>query len=244
MSVPAWYQNAVDDIGLTEGKGSLNNPIVQRMFVNTGMTNRVDGVTDDVPWCGAAVATWMAKAKIPYFKRDAARARAWLTDPNFKEIKEPVIGAVGVVPRGKSAASGHVFLFAGWVDESHTVFKAIGGNQSGGEATGHDGAVTMTRMSAKNVLGWRWPKDVPLPNAVQPYRKSGVIQGATVSGVTGGAVILAEAPALAEAVQKADSASATGTWLGIVAGTIIIAAAVWVIVSRVRAARQEKKMSA
>jgi len=244
MSVPAWYQNAINDLGLTEGKGTANNPLVQKMYAATGYTNSPTSTPDSVPWCGAAMAYWMQKAKIPYFKRDAARARAWLDDPNFKAIKNPVIGAVGVVPRGKPP-SGHVFMFAGWVEGSNkTKFRAIGANQSGGSASGHDGAVTMTVMRTEEVLGWRWPKSIPLPVEKQPVAKSGVVQAASAVGSTGVILAGANIPELAEAVQKADSASSTGTILGFIAGALIVGLAIYIVYARITSAKKIRKGSA
>lgn len=242
MTVPKLYQVAMEDLGLQEGKGSLDNPLVQRMYTATDYASDPTGTPDSVPWCGAAIAWWCKKAGIPYQRKGAALARNWLKDPNFIELKDPVIGAIGVQPRG-TGNSGHVFIFAGWVDKKQGIFKMLGGNQSGGKASGHDGAVSLVHSNAATVLGWRWPKTIPLPAAEQKYRKSAVVQGGVLSGSAGAVVIAAEAPQLAEAIQKADSASSTGTILGAIAGVIIIAAAVWIIVSRINAARMERKHS-
>lgn len=243
MSVPRLYQMAMEDLGLQEGKGTADNPLVQRMYTATDYAaeGNLTGTHDSVPWCGAAMAWWCKGAGIPYQRKGAAAAINWLTDPNFKEIKKPIIGAIGVRHR---EGGNHVFIFGGWVDEKAGIFKQLGANQSGGKATGHDGAVTLVQANVAGVLGWRWPKKIPLPVAEQKYRKSPVIQGATISGAAGGVMVAAEAPQLAKALQDADSASSTGTIIGGIAAVIIIAAAVWIIVARINAARAERKTSA
>lgn len=240
MSVPRLYQTAMEDLGVTEGKGIANNPYVQHAYTFTDYA-ATDKTPDSVPWCGAIMARWCAKSSIAYERKGAAAAIHWLTDPNFKPVKKPTIGAIGVRSR---EGGNHVFLFAGWVDEKAGIFKQLGGNQSGGKASGHDGAVTLVNASIIGVRGWVWPKAVPLPNAVQQYRKSPVIQGAAISGTAAGTMILAEAPNLSRALSDADSASSTGTILGAIAGAVIIIAAVWIIVARINGARAERKTSA
>lgn len=236
-------QTAISELGVTEGKGAKNNPRVLMYHNVTGEWSQ-----DSVAWCGSFVA-WNAKQNgIQFSKWKAARARYWITDwiteGYGKLLKTPVPGAIGVIPRGGSASQGHVFFFHRWVDKQAGVFEAVGGNQSSKDEAGklQDGAVTIQKFHAKDVIGWAWPVKVPLPTANQPYRKSGVIQGASATGITGGALIVANAPALAEAVQKADSASSTGTILGALAGAIIIGAAVWIIVARINGARTERKV--
>ena len=237
-------QTAISELGVTEGKGAKNNPRVLKYHNVTGEWSQ-----DSVPWCGSFIA-WNAKENgIQFDKWKAARARYWITDwvtsGYGKLIKNPVPGAIGVIPRGSAnSGQGHVFMFHRWVDKAAGVFEAIGGNQSSKDNTGalQDGAVTIQKFNVSDVLGWAWPVKVPLPVANQPYRKSGVIQGASATGITGGALIAANAPALAEAVQKADSASSTGTILGALAGAIIIGAAVWIIVSRINGARTERRL--
>ena len=235
--------DAISELGVTEGKGAKNNPRVLQYHNVTGEWSQ-----DSVPWCGSFMA-WLAKKnQIPFSKWKAARARYWITDwiteGHGKLIKTPVPGAIGVTSRGSpSSGQGHVFLFHRWIDKANGIFEAIGGNQSSKDAEGRlqDGAVTIQRFNVKDVLGWAWPVKVKMPVANQPYRKSGVIQGASVTGITGGTLIAANGPALAEAVQKADSASSTGTILGAIAGLIIIGTAVWIIVSRINGAREERK---
>jgi uncharacterized protein (TIGR02594 family) len=243
MSVPAWYQNAIDDLGLMEGPGTADNPAVQALYSYTGLGPS----RDSVPWCGAAMAKWMKKAGIDYDKNQAAAAIYWSTWGQPVKSKDIPIGAVGVKHR---VGGNHVFMFAGWANKEKTIAKTIGGNQASGTGQNGkpigktDGAVTMSTVSVSEVIAWRWPKKIPLPIANQRYRHSAVIQGATATGASGIIVAAAEAPKLATALQDADSASSSGTILGALAAAIIIGAAVWIIVSRINAARAERKNSA
>lgn len=259
---PKWYQIAMEELGVTEGPGSENNPRVLEYHKQTGLAASQDAV----PWCGSFVAWALMKAGIPYRKATAARARDWLLWG--KELKEPIIGAVGVIPRGTDGKSGHVFFFAGWANKEKTRFKALGGNQGGGKVSGHNGAVTITTFNTHQVLGWRWPEKVALPVAAQPLRKSGVIGGSSGVLVTGGALVAANAPELVQAVQtaanppsivekihenapilvdaveKSESLRASGTIIGVAVGFLLIALAVWIIASRINGQRTERANSA
>lgn len=258
-------QDAISELGVVEGKGSKNDPRVLAYHAVTG-----EWSDDSVAWCGSFIAWVGQKNKVKFSKWKAARARYWITDwiteGHGKLIKQPIPGAIGVVPRGKSASQGHVFMFVRWLDKTAGVFEAIGGNQGGGRASGHDGAVTLTKMKAADVLGWSWPANIPLPSSQKPYRKSeSILGGATTLGA-GGLLTAGTAPELAKsievltqpkhetvaeviqesggslinAVDQSATARASGTIFGAVVAVIIIAAAVWIIVSRINNARKDR----
>lgn len=255
-------QTATSELGVVEGKGSANDPRVLEYHKASGGFSQ-----DSVPWCGSFVAWCAQQNHVPYTKYKAAAAKYWITDwiteGNGKLIKNPIPGAIGVKSR---QGGNHVFFFVRWLDKSAGLFEALGGNQGGGKASGHDGAVTLTKFSAHDVLGWAWPVSVPLPMASKPYRKSESVIGGSVIGGTGLVTAATVAPDLGkaisilnktpqdtvaevvqdsggnlvEAVHKSADARATGTIFGAVVAVVIIAAAVWIIVSRINNARKER----
>lgn len=245
---PKWHQIAMGELGVTEITGAKHNPRIIEYHSKTGLK----ASDDETPWCGAFVAWCFDSVGIPYKKSLAARARAWLDDPNFKRIEKPILGAVGVIPRGRrGSGQGHVFFFNGWTDESKQWFFALGGNQ-GGSSDEHDGRVTVQKIRTSEVLGWMWPNGVKLPAANQPLRKSGVVQGAGAVSAGGLLVIADKVSELSQdgtidqvsgQIDSAKQHMSAGTWLGIGLGVVIIAAAAFIIWSRVRGAQRDRELA-
>lgn len=260
-------QDAISELGTTEGKGAKNNPRVLQYHNVTGEWSQ-----DSVPWCGSFMA-WLAKKNdIGFSKWKAAAAIYWITDwvteGHGKLIKTPIPGAIGVKKR---TGGNHVFMFHRWLDKKAGVFEAIGGNQSSRDAGGalQDGAVTITRFNLSDVTAWAWPVGVPIPSASKSPLKSGSVLGGSAMLGTGAITAVQVAPQLQQsietltqppretiaevvqesggslvtAVQKSEEARASGTIFGAVVAVIIIAAAVYIIVSRINNARKERAES-
>lgn len=245
---PNWLQMGMGELGVTEVTGSKHNPRVIEYHSKTGLR----ASDDETPWCGSFVAWCFESVGIPYNKSLAARARAWLGDTNFKALKEPILGAVGVLPRGrKGSGQGHVFFFNGWVDSTRRQFFGLGGNQ-GGSSDEHDGRVTVQKFNTAEVLGWMWPVGVKLPAANQPLRKSGVIQGAATAG-GGGLLVIADKVSemtsdgtidqVTGQIESGKQQISAGTWLGIALGVLIIAAAGLIVWSRIRGAQRDRELA-
>lgn len=256
-------QTAISELGVVEGKGSKNDPRVLEYHKAAGGFSQ-----DSVPWCGSFIAWNLLQNHLPYNRAKASAAIYWATDfvteGNGIQLKKPIPGAIGVKKR---VGGNHVFLFVRWIDRKAGVFEAIGGNQGGGKASGHDGSVTLTKFNAADVFAWTWPKKTPIPSAQKPAARSGVVVGGAVTLGTGVTAVASVAPtlkqsidvltqpshetvaevvqdsggSLVEAVQKSAEARATGTIFGAVVAVIIIAAAVWIIVSRINNAAKERK---
>ena len=104
------------------------------------------GDPSQIPWCGDYVETCIALAlpneplpTLPYL------ARSWM---KFGiEAKEPSPGAVAVFYRGDPKGPfGHVGFY---VSEDKNYYHILGGNQGN--------RVSVSRLSKKRLLGFRWP---------------------------------------------------------------------------------------
>lgn len=256
-------QDAISELGVVEGKGSLNDPRVIEYHSVTGAFSK-----DSVPWCGSFMA-WLAKKNgIPFTSYKAAAALYWATDwiteGYGKRLKKPIPGAIMVKQR---TGGNHVTIFHRWIDKKQGIFEGIGGNQSGGKKTGHDGAVTLARFQIADFFSIAWPAKVPIPSAYVPPAKSGVVQTATAVGGTGVVTAVAIAPELGDAIQTVTNpstidtvatvvkenggslveavhqqaeAKASGTIFGAVVAVVIIVAAVAIIVTRINNARKDR----
>lgn len=258
-------QDAISELGVVEGKGSKNDPRVLAYHAVTGKWSK-----DSVPWCGSFAAWLCYKNDVPFNPGLAAGARYWVTDwikeGHGKLLKKPIPGAFVVLPRG-TPPSGHITIFHRWIDKANGIFEGVGGNQGGGKASGHDGAVTLSTFNITDAVGISWPKKIPIPSAYVPPAKSGVVQTATAVGGTGVVAAVAVAPELGDAIQTVTNpqtlqtvaevvkdnggtlveavkqqaeAKASGTIFGAVIAVVIIVAAVAIIVTRINNARKDR----
>jgi uncharacterized protein (TIGR02594 family) len=135
---PLWLAAARRDVGLRETLGPNDSPWLRRVLGALGAKWLLGQ-----PWCGGAVAHWMAQAGL---SRPKAwyRARAWL---NWGEhIVLPAVGAVVVFER---QGGGHVGLVVG-LDQRGRLM-VLGGNQGD--------AVSIAPFDRSRVLGFRWPSE-------------------------------------------------------------------------------------
>lgn len=173
IAEPKWLELARQDLGVDEIAGPKSNPRIMAYYKAANANWAKD---DSVPWCGCAMAAWVAGAgyTVP---AEAARARAWL-DWGVP-LEQPRKGAVAVFRRGADERQGHVTLF---VEDRGDRVLCLGGNQGD--------AVSITSYPKRDLLGYRWPagaeipkQDVPevLPPA-RPLPKSGTIWGGITAG--------------------------------------------------------------
>jgi uncharacterized protein (TIGR02594 family) len=139
-----WYSEAKRLMGLREGSGDADNPIILKWADDL----EIPYDHDEIPWCGLFVAHCMSfglpDEALPL---GVLGARNWL---KFGREVVPQLGAVMVFWRGsKQGWSGHVGFYYG---EDATTYSILGGNQSN--------AVTVTRVEKTRFLGALWPKMV------------------------------------------------------------------------------------
>jgi len=126
-------------IGLTEGPGPTDNPIIMEMYASVGH----DWVEhDSVAWCAAFVGYCLERAGIRSTRK--LTARSYLDWGVPIDVVNTQQGDIGVIPRGNSSWQGHVFFIdrieGKWV-------WGLGGNQ--------DDAVNVKRYSIAKLLGVR-----------------------------------------------------------------------------------------
>lgn len=137
---PKWLKLAQKEIGTKEFSGLTNNPRVVQYFIDA----TTQKLPDSVPWCAAFVGAILRRAGV--LPSGSLAARSYLKWG--KKLSKPIVGCVGIWPRGK-VWQGHVG-FVSSVDEARGIVKLVSGNQ--------DDAVTEAPFRIKTALGWRWPK--------------------------------------------------------------------------------------
>ena len=116
---PAYLTAARRDIGLREIKGPKHAGRIVQMLQRLGAWWR----DDETPWCGVAMAAWMAEAGYGYPKH-YYRALAW-ADWGVR-LSGPMQGAVAVLSR---KGGGHVGIVTGVTAYGRHV-RLLGGNQN------------------------------------------------------------------------------------------------------------------
>ena len=138
-------------IGLSEGPGTADNPVIMEMYASVGH----DWVEhDSVAWCAAFVGHCLERAGIRSTRK--LTARSYLDWGVPVDVAEAQQGDIGVIPRGRSNWQGHVFFIdrieGAWV-------WGLGGNQSN--------AVNIKRYPVSRLLGVRRAGNV-VPTVTMP----------------------------------------------------------------------------
>jgi len=108
--------------GTLETKGPGSNPSILRWAKDIGLEDIYK--SDDIPWCGLAMAYVAAQAGWEHAPRgNALAARNWLAWGNPVALGQEMLGDVLVYVRN---GGGHVGVYVG-EDDSH--FHTLGGNQ-------------------------------------------------------------------------------------------------------------------
>lgn len=136
-SEPAWLQIARSDIGLAEIEGAPTAPVIAKWLTKL----HAWWTDDETPWCGTAIAAWMADAGIDP-PTHWYRAKGWLDWGTA--IAWPAVGAVVVFAR---EGGGHVGLVVG--RDPINRLLVLGGNQGN--------RVKIAPFDARRVIGYRWP---------------------------------------------------------------------------------------
>jgi uncharacterized protein (TIGR02594 family) len=118
---------------------------------------------DDEAWCSAFANWCMRQAGIRGSM--GGLARSWLTWGGVC-LAEPVFGAVTVLARPPNPNHGHVSFYVG---EQGGELLLLGGNQTMREGTVKiSSIVSVASYPRRRVLGYRWPRQVPVPNPGGP----------------------------------------------------------------------------
>lgn len=143
---PPWMAVARRELGTAEVLGPGNNPRIVEYHRATQL-----GASDDsVAWCSAFV-NWVMQ-EVGLEGTNSPAARSWMRwgDP----LLDPVPGCIAVFWRGsRDGWQGHVGFYVRDLDGDNV--EVLGGNQSD--------KVCVAPQSKARLLGYRWPKGVPIP---------------------------------------------------------------------------------
>lgn len=139
---PSWYVAGAKDIGFHE------------IGVNQGIDKFIAsakcGALGD-PWCAIWVNAKLEDAGIRGTR--SAAARSFETNTGFVRLSGPALGCIVTMWRGSIASgTGHVFLYDG---ENASGVRGIGANE--------DDGIRRSFHQPARIVGYWWPKSVPLP---------------------------------------------------------------------------------
>jgi uncharacterized protein (TIGR02594 family) len=149
-----WLQEARRLIGLKEGPGAADNPVL----LDWGDDLDVHFPKDSIAWCGLfvghCIASTLSTEPLP---TNPLGARNWA---RWGAPCTPQPGALLVFWRGdRNGWKGHVGFYAGEERKKNaaaaSVFHVLGGNQSD--------QVCVSRIAADRLLAARWPATAPPP---------------------------------------------------------------------------------
>lgn len=147
---PPWIEIARKEIGTKEVSGSKHNPKI----IEYHKTTSLKATEDEVPWCSSFV-NWVF-FKLGWKRTNSARAKSW-ADWGI-ELERPAMYCVVVYTRD---GGGHVgFYFGGY---KTGLIYTLGGNQSN--------QVKFSNYMEKNVIGYFWPEEFPLPPGAKVKKK-------------------------------------------------------------------------
>lgn len=210
MANPEWVQAALAEQGQAERPGAAHNPRIVEYHATTTLRAR----DDETPWCASFVGWCLQQAGLAGTRRAAAASYSTWGQP----LSQPVLGAVVTFTR---PGGGHVGFYMG---QRGGKWLILGGNQSN--------KVSVASYDPAKHTAIRWPAGVPLPNAIAPLSKSGVIRGNVLAGLGTIGTIGAGLVGNANTVDKARGWIADGGWVGLVLGAIALGGIIWSIVSR------------
>jgi uncharacterized protein (TIGR02594 family) len=141
---PPWLPIARRELGVHETLG----PKATARIVEYHKATSLKATSDETPWCASFVNWAFAQVGI----RATGSARALSFAPWGVFLKEPRLGCVAVIehPGGR----GHVAFVVGR-DATTKYLHLLGGNQGD--------SVSIKRTAESAIIGYRWPRGVPVP---------------------------------------------------------------------------------
>ncbi len=173
---PAWFQWALHEIGFHE-QGDNRGLDRYIALAHTGANGE--------PWC--AIFANAALEATGVMGSRSASSQSFRSNPNFVQLEKPALGAIAVFWRGSpSSGLGHVGFYRG---ENANRVWTLGGNE-------HD-MVQIEALpkstSGFGLVGYWWPKAVPLPS------------GGPVMMPTGSALSITHDPSAASVASDASA---------------------------------------
>lgn len=152
---PPWYLWAIGELGEKETPGPKSNQRIIE-YRQIGHTSD-DKATEDGsrPWCADFVNAALEASGVRGTRSGMAQSFARSAD--FVKLDGPALGAIAVFWRGKkTSGQGHVLFYD---HETETKVGGIGGNQADSVSRASFGR----NAPSFGLLGYWWPKSVPLP---------------------------------------------------------------------------------
>lgn len=218
---PKWLKIARGEIGIKEGPGAANNPVVLKYYADAG---HPEVNSDEIAWCAAFAGAMLERAGVPSSKQ--LNARSYLTWG--KPVTKPYPGCIAVFSRGDPRGwEGHVGFF---LKEDGANIQILGGNMGD--------AVTIGNEPKSRLLGYREPVTAMNSRTLKAQTLGLVLgDGMTATGVTGAAV---SAPGILDSLPDAlaigsslQGLAAYWPWFTVIGITISILARMITIYARV-----------
>lgn len=144
---PPWLVAGLKDLGFHE---TGENQGIER-FIADAHAGKIGD-----PWCAISACAWFERVGIRSPR--SASSQSFRKDKHFVQLAGASLGAIAVYWRGKkpvpveTATTGHVGFYLG---ETATQVLTFGGNESD--------AVRKQFEPKARLIGYWWPKSVPLP---------------------------------------------------------------------------------
>lgn len=153
---PPWFQFAVHEIGFKE---TGNNQGIER-YIGLAHTGSLGD-----PWCAIFVNACLESSGIQGSRSPSSQS--FRTNANFIQLSTPAIGCIVVFWRGTQASGlGHVGFYRG--EDTNNVWT-LGGNESDMVQI----EALPKSSSSFGLIGYWWPKSVPLPATGQVMMPAG-----------------------------------------------------------------------
>jgi uncharacterized protein (TIGR02594 family) len=147
VDVPPWVTTAIQSIGIAEGPGSKDNPVVLAMAKACGGMIAKTYNHDSIAWCKMFTEYCLVKNGL------RGVDSLWALD-NAKlgtKLKGPAVGAIACKKR---TGGGHTFIVLGKDKAGNIV--GVGGNQGD--------RVSRATFPPAAIVSFNWPSGYPLPN--------------------------------------------------------------------------------
>jgi uncharacterized protein (TIGR02594 family) len=156
---PVWLAELKRFQGLTEGRGSLDNPILLRWAQSLGGFAERYYQHDSIPWCGLTIGH-VVSVTLPHevIPNNPLSALAWAKFGQAVPGNKPVKGAIAVFRR---VGGGHVAI----LDHEEPGYCVVWGGNQGDK-------VSKTKVPRERLVAYRWPSSVELPTVTAVAGKS------------------------------------------------------------------------
>jgi len=157
-----WLDVARDELGVSEISGKVARPRILEYFAAAG---HAEVKSDETAWCSAFVNFCMEQSGIKGTMSLAARS--WLRWG--RPVSKPVVGAIGIWPRGTHAWQGHVAIVEEVLPGNKV--RCIGGNQGN--------KVSRKVFDVDKALGFRMPSTMASSRTTKAAIAGSVSTGAS-----------------------------------------------------------------